>query len=569
MNSTLQIKVMSSLEKCFPDEDLSRHAERTYFPMFSNERLALQIGVYRPRTDTDSHRQPFVRVDVIGALAKHVRVRIAETVASTYPTLPTSRDADYLRTTPSLYPDVLRPLPYPNQFRLTAGITQSLWLDIKLPDGVPAGEYPLEVNLIDARTEVCYGSAKWTVRVLHAQLPRQRLIHTEWFYTDCIAEAHHARPFSERHWKCIENYLRVAAENGINMILTPVFTPELDTYVGGYRLTTQLVSITVNEKNEYAFDFSLLDRWIALCRRVGIEYFEIPHFFTQWGARSAPKIVARMQKSGKSKRIFGWDTDAFGDEYKVFLKAFIPALLSCLKRNGVDKNVFFHISDEPHLEHLEHYKKCRELIEDCLGGDYPIIDALSDFAFYQSGAIKKPVPHVKRIGEFLDAGIDGLWAYYCGHSDGYAGRLLALPAYRTRILGVQLWRSRIEGFLHWGYNFFHTQYSYHYVDPFADSHCSYFAPSGDAFLVYPHYDGTALESIRLNAMREAMDDVRALDLLEELCGRAYVEALLRELTQGAEITFSDYPHTGEFLLALRDRLATEIEDRLLADKTEK
>ena len=50
------------------------------------------------------------------------------------------------------------------------------------------------------------------------------------------------------------------------MILTPIFTPPLDTAVGGERTTTQLVGIKT-DGDAYCFDFAKLDRWVELCRR--------------------------------------------------------------------------------------------------------------------------------------------------------------------------------------------------------------------------------------------------------------------------------------------------------------
>jgi len=38
----------------------------------------------------------------------------------------------------------------------------------------------------------------------------------------------------------------------------------------------------------YRFDFTKLDKWIDLCETHGIQYLEMAHLFTQWGARCAP-----------------------------------------------------------------------------------------------------------------------------------------------------------------------------------------------------------------------------------------------------------------------------------------
>ena len=48
-------------------------------------------------------------------------------------------------------------------------------------------------------------------------------------------------------------------------------------------------------------------------------------------------------------------------------------------------------------------------------------------------------------------------------------------------------------------------------------------PGGDSFSVYPGADGTPLESIRLKVFHHALQDHRALNLLEELGGRELVE----------------------------------------------
>jgi len=339
------------------------------------------------------------------------------------------------------------------------------------------------------------------------------------------------------------------------MILTPVFTPELDTYVGGERLTTQLLDITVTAPNQYSFSFDKLERWIDLCLSLGVTHFEIPHFFTQWGANHAPKIVATV--NGKTKKIFGWETDACGEEYTAFLSQMLPALVAFLEKKGVAPNTYFHVSDEPNLKSLERYTQCKNLIKPFLK-DYPIIDALSDFDFYASGALEKPVPGIRSIQPFLDHQVDGLWAYYCGDSGpNVSGRMMAMPSARTRILGVQLWLFRIEGFLHWGYNFYNNQYSYDVLNPFLNTDGEFFVPSGDAFLVYPGDNGTPWESIRLNSLREGMEDMRLLDLASDQLGRERVEKILLE-TAGGELTFTSYPTDPVFFQQLQERLCSEM-----------
>ena len=107
----------------------------------------------------------------------------------------------------------------------------------------------------------------------------------------------------------------------------------------------------------------------------------------------------------------------------------------------------------------------------------------------------------------------------------------------------------------------HNQYSYDYVDPFGCTDAEYFAPSGDGFLVYPGTDGEAWASLRLNAMREAVDDIRALELCEKICGREYTEKLIAEGTE-EEITFKNYPRNNDYLIDLREKVALAIENKI-------
>ena len=154
------------------------------------------------------------------------------------------------------------------------------------------------------------------------------------------------------------------------MILTPIFTPPLDTDVGDERPTVQLIDVSFKD-NEYHFGFANLKRWVGMCKRSGVEYFEFSHLFTQWGAQHPPKIVAD---------------------------------------------------------------------------------------------------------------IDGE---------------------RKRIIGFQLYKFCIKGFLHWGLNFWYSQFSLYPIDPFKVTDAGFAFPSGDAFLVYPGEDGP-IDSLRYEVFCEAL-----------------------------------------------------------------
>ena len=548
ITSEIKMRAVSSLEKCFFDERIEDKPEKTVYKIFKNEPLCFQVAYY---TDISARSPHKGKISLCGGLGKYATAFQVEHVPSIMPLHQQERGGVFLRDgEPGLYPDLIRPLLYQGCTMLPTGQLRALWIEAKIPEELPAGEYDLTVSIDTVTEPHLFGEVSVKVIVSDALLPPQRLIHTEWFYTDCIAEYYHTAAFSERHWALIEKFLKKAVDNGVNMILTPVFTPELDTYIGGERMTTQLVDIELGDDGVYNFGFEKLHRWIDMCQRLGVEYYEIPHFFTQWGANHAPKIIVKVK--GRKRKYFGWHTDSMGEEYADFLGQFIPALVDEFKKRGIDKNCFYHVSDEPKLADLEQYTKCKDLIGKHLVG-YNIIDALSDFEFFTTGALQKPAPSTKAIKPFIDHGIDGLWAYYCGSGGTVSNRWFAMPLWRTRIIGAQLYFYGIEGFLHWGYNFYRNKHSYDFVDPYGDSTGEYFVPSGDTYLVYPGSDGDAWGSLRLNAMREAIEDIRALELYEERFGKDAAKALVMEGTDG-EFTFTHYPENADYIPTLREKI---------------
>jgi hypothetical protein len=540
------VKFLSALEKVFPETEPVYRPECMHLTMLRNDLLSFQAAFRGP-----NRVQQRLRYRLTSPIRELMRVRVVKTVPVSLACHPLVDD-NYLRTTPGMYPDLLAE-PEEDGVFLRSGQWQSLWIDVETGKDMPAGTYPVRLELLDEEGKVL-GGAQTRVEVLNACLPEQKLIHTEWFHTDCLADYYGVEPYSERHWEIIRNFVKTAVERGVNMILTPVFTPPLDTQVGGERTTVQLVDVFVKD-GRYSFGFDRLKRWMDLCTECGVRYFEISHLFTQWGAKAAPKVMATAD--GEYRRIFGWDTPAVGGEYTRFLASFLPALTAKLRAWGIAERSYFHISDEPGADELESYLAAKNSVARFLEG-FHMIDALSSYDFYERGAVSKPVPSSDHIAPFIDHRVPGLWVYYCtAQYLKVSNRFISMPSARNRIIGVQLFKYDIEGFLHWGYNFYNSQNSLHKIDPFATTDCEGAFPAGDPFLVYPGVDGRPLESIRLMVFQQALLDLQALECLASLKGKEYVMQLA-EGGLGEPLTFDSYPKSDLYLLALRDRVNHEI-----------
>ena len=548
------LKIISSLEKCFLDESITTKTTLKKASMLKNEVFRFEACYVLDRVpkELESNKR-IVKLEIESPLAQYIRVWKVDHVPVKVPAESHRYNGDLLRTTPGLYPDLLTPLRDDHRLMMYKNL-ESLYFEIDTKGEVAPGEYTVTINLFNEADGQLSDSAALTVNIINAQLPQQDINVTQWFYCDCLQTFYGTESFDERHWAIIEKFMAMAVSHGINTILTPVFTPPLDTHKGGERPTTQLVDVTL-ENGEYSFGFDKLSRWVDLCDKLGVKNFEISHFFTQWGAGHAPKVMATVE--GEYKRIFGWDTDATGAEYTKFLRSFIPQLLAFMKsKNGADKRCWFHISDEPSLDHLEQYKASRSVVADLLNG-YPIIDALSNYEFYEQGIIDNPIPSTDHAEEFYNHNVPDLWCYYCiGQWDMVSNRFLSMPGSRTRIIGTQFYKYNIAGFLQWGYNFYYNQGSYGAVNPYVSTDGECFAPSGDTFSVYPGYGGEPLPSIRLKLFHDALQDLAAFKLCERLYGKEFVLNLMEE--GEGPITFSQFPRDNGYILSLREKVNAAI-----------
>ena len=530
-----QVKQISSLSKVYLDGK-GEFFEIKKAKMLKGERFSYQIAYKSDERFTST-------VKIESELEKYITIRAVGNVPSELPCYP-DKTLYAERTEPGLFPDVLFPVKESHFIKPSNWF--SLWITVELPENVEAGKYDIKVKLYKDEEEL--SSNKLTLTVIDAVLPEQTLINTEWFHADCIADYFNVPVFSEEHWNYIESFMEAFLKCGNNMILTPVFTPPLDTDIGGERTTVQLVDVK-KENGAYSFNFDKFRRWVELAKKVGIKYFEISHLFSQWGAFAAPKVMAEVD--GEYKRIFGWETEAAGEEYSTFLHTFLPELIKVIEELGIKDVTVFHVSDEPSEEQVESYAKAKNVVADILK-DFTIIDALSDYEFFEKGFIKQPIPATSSIEEFIEKGFENRWTYYCcGQGEDLSNRFFGMPLSATRILGTQLYIHEIKGFLQWGFNFYNSAKSLRHISPYevTDADCAF--PSGDSFLVYP-YDNGAIMSVRGEVIFESLQDMRAMQLLESLVGR---EKILKKLDKKfGDIKFRFYPRGTEATLEIRETI---------------
>jgi len=550
----LETRLLTSLEQVFPDRCPNKAI--TKISGLKNEPLSFQLAF------KVQEMEQWAPVPILLRIESELPVSVY--TVQCVPVLQTKAEGFVGEPRPGLFPDMLLPkTTNPELFQMNATRVgekaektvisafdqswQAFWLTVN--EGgkqiLSAGEHKITLKLYHAVGQELLSEDTLTVQIANAQLPAPTLLYTNWLHMDCISDLHNEPVYTEKFWKILESYLQVAATHGMNMVLTPVFTPALDTPIGGERMNVQLVGIE-KKGDRYEFDLSLLKRFTDLCKKVGIGYLEHCHFFSQWGCKHAPNIY---DKDGN--RLFGWDTDSAGQEYGSFLRQYLAVALPFFKEEGFDGKVLYHISDEPKEHQIDDYRKAKNQIKEMLKGQM-CGDALFDYNFYEDGTVEIPIVNTKNAAPYIGR-CDEVWYYYTGSgpTGNMSNRTITVKPERNRIMGIQLYQHKSNGFLHWGLNNYYDYLSQGINDPRINP-CTFRSRPGAAYIVYPNYDGTAVPSTRQIVFGEALCDFRALQLLEQKKGRDFCEELMEK--HFGKVTFDTCPETAEQLLNFRQEL---------------
>jgi hypothetical protein len=220
----------------------------------------------------------------------------------------------------------------------------------------------------------------------------------------------------------------------------------------------------------------------------------------------------------------------------------LPAFHQFLRDEHLLSHSFFHVSDEPHGDHVGNYKKARALLKE-LAPWMKTMDALSDIEFGRQHLTDLPIPSISTTLQYMDEKIVCGTYYCCGPRDRFLNRLMDTPLAKIRMNGWLFYRFQPELFLHWGYNYWYKSQTRTLVDPFSVSDGGAWPgwAYGDTFCVYPGPNGP-IDSIRWEVFAESLQDYALLQTL----GIEPDDAFLRSIR-----SFDDFPKSADWLVSAR------------------
>ena len=294
----LKVKQYTSLVKLQTEKAIPENRDCYRITAIRGEHFAYQIAMSSERLRYKAECE--IQSDLEGCIEAYLVENACMDFA-----YPINADDDYITKENGIMPDILTPLKERGNL-FTIGDLTTIWLDVNIPKDCKPGVYTVVFkakNLTVTDYEGFEVFEIMKITVLDVEMPEQKTIFTQWFHVDCIASIHDVEIYSEEHWELIDKYMKMAADVGMNMILTPIVTPHLNVTKGETRPNVQLVDIEEDE-NGYKFDFTKLKRWIDLTKKHGIKYYEMAPLFTQWGLEFTPDIKVKSKDGVYSK--FGW-----------------------------------------------------------------------------------------------------------------------------------------------------------------------------------------------------------------------------------------------------------------------
>ena len=307
--------------------------------------------------------------------------------------------------------------------------------------------------------------------------------YTNWVNYKSIADCHGLEMWSQEHWRMIAEYIRMAVYGRQNMVKLPWI-----------------------EKGD-GLDDEKYARLVDLLTKEGAYYLEGPHlcgFQRNWFSKEfVPYGNTSLTTSAEGAAVIARHASNFAD---------------MIMRHGWRERWYQHVVDEPSSNNVVNYRITAGIVRKYMPG-IRLFDAIE--LPEVAGALDAYCPKNYKYEEFRaeyealrTRPGDEIWCYTCCFPGGiWLNRMLDQELLRPVYLGWGCHLYNLDGYLHWGYNQFSAK-----NDPFKaalgqgvakiDTHL----PSGDRNIVYAGPNGP-WPSVRLEAMRQGMEDLELLKLL--------------------------------------------------------
>ncbi len=404
----------------------------------------------------------------------------------------------FVPTEEGRWPD---PLREDDRVALRPGVTQPIWLDIKVPADAE-GQYGGQVALsLDGRA-----LARVPVRLQVAPIrmpdPKDyRFVLDIWQAPTRIARHYGVEAWSPEHWRLLDVYTADLAEHGQDIVT-----------VG-----RGLFDWRRGADGDFRFDYTLFDRYVEHCARHGID--RGIEYLQMFNGRRETDVSYFDEAQG---RTVTWKGFVGAPEYDGPWLAFLRDFARHLRERGWMEKAVVCPTDEPRDSYYGHaladFEHCAKLLKQADPG-YKVTVALDSL-----DSARRLAPVIDRFVFKLRDDVYGRelaqqqlalgkrveW-YICCHPDR-PNTFITSDLIDARAIGWQTFAQGLGGLLRWSYTAWPD-------DPWGNPRGDGRYRAGDLFIVYPGESGP-VKTIRWQTLRLGIQDYELLWMLHEAIERA-------------------------------------------------
>ena len=407
------------------------------------------------------------------------------------------------------------------------GVNGGVYCDINVPKAAINGDYEGKIKIYSKKMF----ASETLVETLNVKLHvskyvlrdvSEREFHLDlWQHLSNIARHHDVSMWSNEHFAVVEKYVESLATLGqkaVTLIVSEIpwsgqscfEQNKFDSNLFEYSMVK-----TKKVGENYYFDYSIMQRYIDLCKKYGIsDEISIYGLANIWKrveygydkvSEDYPDAI-RIRYYDGNDGTFKYMTEA--KDIDLYIKSLEQYFLSTDQMTAVRL-----CADEP--ADVEAYKKSIDHILS-IAPSFKLKAAINHAEFI--GEFEKEifdfVPYIgclskeyDRVQDYKKAMTDKrfLWYVCCGPE--YPNTFIKSPLRESAFIGILTSYMELHGFLRWNYTLYNKA-------PRADL-CYGIFPAGDINFVYPAYNGAPLLSLRYKALKRGLDYYEMLEDLKK------------------------------------------------------
>lgn len=526
-------------EFLFPDSPLGEPATALRLAAAANQRMGIQLLIQADSAITISVQSDAVRADFYEMLDIPVEYNTGNGVdqGGAMVILPETCPDYAVRKAPFRVYDCMKPAP-DGVIPAKNGVAAA-YVTLEPREDTAPGTYELPLTVYSGgETHVC----QVTFVIYPTRFDEDDFQQTNWFNFRAIEEQHSVRRGTPEFYDLVRQYAR-----SMRAVHQKVFLIWMHEDLSERKA-----------QRPYRFDFEDMKPIIEIFFEEGFTTFETGGLICRGSLPDgSPDMFTNDLKCSANPTV-----SVDSDEGYELLCAEMRDFSDFLRRNGWEKNVLFHVMDEPdvHVRSEADLQARRvqffiasNIVRRYLPG-VRILEAVKSTRMRGGVDILCPITDgFERNKDAFDTAMalgDEVWTYVCcGPQGHWLNRFLDSPVNHGRLIFWGCAKYGINGYLHWGWNQFTGV-----PNPYEKTACRNNTgigtdfPCGDAFIVYPGAGGPWI-SLRFEAERMGAEEACLLRRLGQKDPEAHDALIAKVFTH-----FDEYNDDPELLEAVHEEL---------------